>query len=381
MEVVSQSLPSLCQMNVDHKCCLRPNMSSLSHPSDTRPCLCMQTKVSIPSSMSTFPLYKQHNIDLRVISNADRIAVRKQEKEEDDADDNNGDDGNDDDGSTPIPMQSNVPKCRVISGAQQGIRHKMRDLDEWKITSEVNKIEQTELSKRANKSHLLASSLPTTPSNKCIHDNVSTKDASFDHRYKYTVQKWTNKCDIAKTEGQRFILPNDLVNELALFTTISPTPIWNKNRFKLHVQQLEADGREYTICANVCRLLRDSLPLKHADASFQVVKIFKLSWAQRIMSFGDINVMVYVGRGTTSNGGNIAQQLFRDVHTLFKNLKNGQVPLFFRLKNGFDMCLLCIVDTFYLQRHQQGQCYIPREFCIPAYLIKQTQDFRTTEHL
>ncbi|ETO05233.1 DNA ligase I [Reticulomyxa filosa] len=182
---------------------------------------------------------------------------------------------------------------------------------------------------------------------------------SQDNPWKLSVEDDQSSTKIENEMTPPLLLSGTMINELIQIATISPVPVWSKNRFKMHVKELKRHDKEYKACCNICRVLWDSLPSK------QFYKTDVSLTTQHKKNQTEANEVI-----DTS----CAQRLFRIAQTRFKEHKNQEadVPLFFQLPNVSEYCILCIIDAFYLY-HEHGQCYVPRQYCIPVYLIRRKE--------
>jgi len=153
-------------------------------------------------------------------------------------------------------------------------------------------------------------------------------------------------------------LSGGIINDLVRFSAISPSPIWYNNRRKLHIKEIRNYSREHMVASSVCSAL-------WTTHSLEILKLFKLSWSQRIMAFAEPSIMFYVIDIDTKN---TAKQLFNIAEHRFNGLE--YVELKYRLNcNKHKFALLCIVDSYYII-NETDQYFVDQRHCIPSYLIR-----------
>merc|ERR1719410_751496 len=99
------------------------------------------------------------------------------------------------------------------------------------------------------------------------------------------------------------IVSGRIISDLVRFSSISPAPIWYRNRSKLHIKEIRKRSREHMVLSAVCCALWTKNEL-------EALKLFKLSWAQRIMKFGEPSIMYFCLGENDKKNLNCAKKLF-----------------------------------------------------------------------
>jgi len=157
-------------------------------------------------------------------------------------------------------------------------------------------------------------------------------------------------------------LSGGVIEDVVRLSAISPSPIWFEHRQKLHIQEIRSYSMQHQMVSTVCCAL-------WTQHQLEVLKLFKLSWSQRIMAFASPSVMFYVmeGRGG-GRGGNMAKRLLETAERRFDGLDFVKVR--YRL-NGrrHRFALMCIVDAHYVLNENEHY-FVDHRHCIPSYLIR-----------